>query len=227
VIDRLVHPEFGKGDRNMDFTKSWSRAWLGLDSTNNEQNLFRLICSHYAESTRQYHTLQHLGECLDLFESVMDLATHPAEIEMALWFHDAVYSTVSQDNEVRSSQWARLELCKAGVLPEKIDRIQSLIMATCHTSLPKMIDECLLIDIDLAILGSSAERFAEYEQQIRTEYKFVPEPIFNQKRKEILQGFLDRSTIYSTEHFQDKLELLARKNIRRSIKFYQISQESL
>lgn len=216
----------------MKFAKSWRRAWLGLSSLNNDQNLFQSICSHYAEPTRKYHTLQHLGECLDLFESVMYLATHPAEIEMALWFHDAIYNTASHDNEAQSAQWARAELSKAGVLPEKIDRIQSLIMATCHTVLPITIDECLLVDIDLAILGSSAERFAEYEQQIRAEYNFVPETIFNQKRQEILQGFLDRfssgdasrSTIYSTAYFRDQLGLRAQQNIRKSIDLLQVQQ---
>ncbi len=149
----------------MKFAKSWNRAWSGLSSLHNDQNLFKSICSHYTESTRQYHTLQHLGECIDLFESVMDLAIHPAEVEMALWFHDAIYNTTSQGNEAQSAQWAKTELSKAGVLSEKIDRIYSLIMATCHTTLPKTIDECLLVDIDLAILGSSTERFADYEQQ--------------------------------------------------------------
>jgi predicted metal-dependent HD superfamily phosphohydrolase len=211
----------------MNLLKSWGRSWYGLNSSVDELGLFQLISSHYNEPARQYHTLQHLGECLDLFESVMDLATHPAEVEMALWFHDAIYNIASHDNEAQSAQWARAELSKAGLLPEKTDRIQSLIMSTCHTALPITIDECLLVDIDLAILGSSAERFAEYEQQIRTEYNFVPETIFNQKRQEILQGFLDRSTIYSTEYFQDKLELLARANIKRSITFYQMSQERL
>jgi predicted metal-dependent HD superfamily phosphohydrolase len=219
----------------MDLTKSWSRAWLGLGNSNDEQDLLQLICSHYAESTKHYHSLQHLRECSDLFELVRDLATHPAEVEMALWFHDAIYNTASHDNEAQSAQWARAELSKAGVLSEKIDRIQSMIMATCHTALPVTIDECLLVDIDLAILGSSTERFAEYEQQIRTEYNFVPEPIFNQKRQEILQGFLDRcssgdasrSTIYSTKYFQDKLELRARDNIKRSIDFYQMSPKNL
>jgi predicted metal-dependent HD superfamily phosphohydrolase len=217
VIDRLVPLEFGKGNRNMKFAKSWSRAWLGLNNLSNDQNLFQLICSHYAEPARQYHTLQHLGECLDLFESVMYLAIHPAEVEMALWFHDAIYNTASQDNEAQSAQWARAELSRVGVLSEKIDRIHALIMATCHTSLPTTSDECLLVDIDLAILGVSTERFTEYEQQIRAEYSFVPEPIFNQKRQKILQGFLDRPTIYSTKYFQDKLERRARSNIKRSI----------
>jgi predicted metal-dependent HD superfamily phosphohydrolase len=215
----------------MKLLRSWHRAWHGLDITIDGQELYQLICSYYSASDRHYHTLQHLTECLDLLEPVMALATHPVEVEMALWFHDAIYNPTRHDNEAQSVQWARTELSKAGVLPEKIDsyacargdRIQSLIMATCHTALPKTIDECLLVDIDLAILGSSTERFAEYEQQIRAEYHFVPEPIFNQKRQEILQGFLDRSAIYSTEYFHDKLELRARDNINRSIDFHQMS----
>jgi predicted metal-dependent HD superfamily phosphohydrolase len=210
----------------MNLLKSWDRAWIGLSSLTDGNESFQSISSYYSDPERYYHTLQHLGECLDLFESVIYLAVHPAEVEMALWFHDAIYNTASQDNEAQSAKWARSELSKAGVLPEKIDRIQSLIMATCHTALPMTIDECLLVDIDLAILGSPTERFAEYEQQIRTEYNFVPETIFNQKRQEILQGFLDRSTIYSTKYFQDKLERRARSNIKRSIIFYQMSQES-
>jgi predicted metal-dependent HD superfamily phosphohydrolase len=210
----------------MNLPESWSRSWYGLNSLVDGLELLQLICVHYNEPRRQYHTLQHLGECLDFFASAMELVTHPAEVEMALWFHDAIYNTTRQDNEAQSAQWAGTELSKAGVLPESIDRIQSLIMATCHTALPTTIDECCLVDIDLAILGSSTERFAEYEQQIRAEYNFVPETIFNQKRQEILQGFLDRSTIYSTKYFQDKLELRARGNIQQSVNLYQILQES-
>ena len=39
-------------------------------------------------------------------------------------------------------------------------------------------DEVLLIDVDLSILGAEAQRFAQYEQQIRAEYAFVPEDLF-------------------------------------------------
>ncbi len=211
----------------MGLLESWQRGWSELGGAGTEPELFQLICSHYSASNRKYHTLQHLNECLDLLESVMNLATHPAEVEIALWFHDAVYDPASQDNEAQSAQWARAELIRAGVSSEKIDRIHSLIMATCHTALPQTIDERLLVDIDLAILAAPPERFAEYEQQIRAEYHFVPEPIFSQKRQEILQGFLDRSSpgIYSTKYFQDTLELRARDNLSRSINSHQISRQ--
>jgi predicted metal-dependent HD superfamily phosphohydrolase len=208
----------------MQIRESWNRAWHDLEAAVTEKQLFQVICNHYNSPDRHYHTLQHLTECLDLFEPAIKLATHPAEIEMALWFHDAIYNTASKDNEAQSAQWASNELSKAGVSPASIDRIHALIMATCHTSLPITSDECLLVDIDLAILGAASDRFAEYEQQIRAEYSFVPEAIFNQKRQEILQCFLDRSTIYSTEYFCDQLELRARQNIKKSIDLLQTPQ---
>jgi predicted metal-dependent HD superfamily phosphohydrolase len=47
------------------------------------------------EPQRRYHTLQHLRECLGHLEAVLDQVPDPAAIELALWFHDAVYELVS------------------------------------------------------------------------------------------------------------------------------------
>ena len=41
----------------------------------------------------------------------------------------------------------------------------------------------MLIDIDLSILGAPPARFAEYEQQIRAEYAWVPGILFRPKRR--------------------------------------------
>ena len=68
--------------------------------------------------------------------------------------------------------------------------------------------------MDLAILGADEKRFVEYEQQIRKEYSFVPDTIFQTKRTEILQGFLNRPRIYGTAYFFDRLESRARCNLR-------------
>ena len=96
-------------------------------------------------------------------------------------------------------------------------RVAELVLATKHTSLPASQDEQLLVDIDLSILGAGEHRFAEYEVQIRDEYSIVAEPIFRQKRRAILQSFLDRPFIYSTAHFRSALEARARFNISNAI----------
>jgi predicted metal-dependent HD superfamily phosphohydrolase len=51
----------------------------------------------YSEAHRSYH-VQHLDECFAELQRTSDLAEHIHEVELALWFHDAVYDIRSQDN---------------------------------------------------------------------------------------------------------------------------------
>lgn len=55
-----------------------------------------------------------------------------------------------------------------------IDQVQQLILITAHQTMPQTIDEKIIVDVDLAIFGATPQRFAEYEQQIRKEYSWVP-----------------------------------------------------
>ncbi len=100
---------------------------------------------------------------------------------------------------------------------EVAERVYELVMATRHTSVPAAGDAQLLVDIDLSILGADAQRFAQYEQQIRAEYAFVPEELFRTKRKEVLQSFAARPRIYGTDHFHAALEARARVNLAQAV----------
>ena len=143
---------------------------------------------------------------------------HPGEVEIALWFHDAIYELKAQDNEARSAAWAGQVLIEAGVGPEVCVRVHQLIMATCHAALPTTPDQDLLVDIDLSILGADPERFDEYEVQVRQEYSWVPGLLFRRKRREILAGFLDRPHIYTTARFRERFEASARENVQHSMR---------
>lgn len=171
----------------------------------------------WQEPQRHYHTLQHLQECLQLFDTVRDQADHPVEIDLALWFHDAIYDVHAHDNEARSAKWALDALGAAGLDPLSCQRIHDLIMATRHTSLPASPDQALLIDIDLAILGAPDARFAEYEHQIRAEYAWVPADIYTVKRRAVLQGFLDRACIYTTPSLHQRFEHVARDHLTKAV----------
>ena len=195
--------------------RSWQRAWRGIGAAGDGHALFDALTARHAETHRHYHTLQHLEECLHAFDRAQALAQHPHEVELALWFHDAVYEVRRHDNEERSADWARDALVAAGVSSDAAARVHALILATRHTAVPAGRDEQLLVDIDLSILGAERARFDEYEQQIRREYAFVPGFLFRRKRREILQGFLARPAIYSTTHFHDLLEARARENLQR------------
>ena len=91
-------------------------------------------------------------------------------------------------------------------------------MATCHDAVPSGIDQQILLDVDLSILGEKPERFDEYEKQIREEYSWVPGVVFRAKRRSILKGFLKRPAIYSTTKFVGAYEAQARENLNRSIR---------
>jgi predicted metal-dependent HD superfamily phosphohydrolase len=196
---------------------SWQRAWRGIGTIGNGETIFQSLLAAYSESHRHYHTLQHLTECLSEFERVQTLANEPSAVECALWFHDAIYDVHAHDNEARSGDWARAVLTDAGAPKSAIETVVDLILATAHRVLPETADAKLLVDMDLSILGAPAARFAEYEQQIRGEYAFVPASIFADKRGEILQSFLDREQIYSTPVMYAKFEGTARTNLRRAI----------
>ena len=197
--------------------KSWSRAWRGLGAEGDGIQLRDQIIAAWLEPHRRYHTLRHLGDCLALFDATSQLAEYAAEVEIALWFHDAIYDLRATDNEARSAAWASQLLSEAGVPPASCARVHDLIMSTCHAAEATTADGKLLVDIDLSILGADPERFDEYEVQVRHEYAWVPGLLFRRKRREILQGFLARQSLYSTPWFQQRFEAAARMNLQRSI----------
>jgi predicted metal-dependent HD superfamily phosphohydrolase len=197
---------------------SWFRSWNGLHAVGDGVTLMNKLIAAYEEPQRQYHTLQHLTECFTLLAPNLHIAEYPAEVEVALWFHDAIYDIKAQDNEARSANWATKELSAAQVSQESIQRVEQLIMATCHAALPDGQDQKLLVDIDLAILGAPRHRFLEYEAQVRKEYQWVPDILFRQKRREILKQFLARDPIYNTPEIQQAIESQARENLAYSVK---------
>jgi predicted metal-dependent HD superfamily phosphohydrolase len=201
----------------MTTLERWESVWRELGASSADGELYHQIVASYSEPHRKYHTMQHLNECFAHLESVRSSAEHAAEIELALWFHDAIYNTSRQDNEQRSADWARDSALSAGVSSDQADRIYELIMATMHNAVPAARDAKVLVDIDLSILGSQPARFDEYELQVREEYSWVPEFVYRNARKKILKEFADREWIYSTETFRSKHEVQARANLARSL----------
>jgi predicted metal-dependent HD superfamily phosphohydrolase len=194
----------------------WQQAWPALGASGGDA-LHAELLARYAEPHRAYHTPQHLAECLALFEESRALAERPAEVEIALWFHDAIYDVHRHDNEATSADWARTALLSAGAAPDVAERVAALVLATRHSVAPATADEQLLVDIDLAILGAAPARFAEYEAQIRVEYGFVPPTVFNEKRGAILAGFLARPVLYGTAALRARFEAVARGNLQHAI----------
>jgi predicted metal-dependent HD superfamily phosphohydrolase len=168
----------------------------------------------YQQPQRKYHTQQHISECLQLFATCQLLATQPLAVEFALWFHDVVYDPHRNDNEQQSAVWASKVLQQGQVTETVTQQIYELIMATAHSQPPQTNDEKLLVDIDLAILAAAPARFAQYQQQIRAEYAWVAEPVYQQKRRQILTRLYNGGDIYHHPELKAALEASACANLR-------------
>jgi predicted metal-dependent HD superfamily phosphohydrolase len=198
---------------------SWVETWRHLGAVDSEAlgRLYDDVLRRYAEPHRHYHTQQHLAECFEKVHEIISLADHPAEVNVGLWFHDAIYDTQRHDNEERSAAWARSAARDLGAGADRAQRIHDLIMFTRHAVEPVGIDAQVLVDADLSILGAQPARFQEYEAQVRNEYGWVPDATFRSARAKILKQFLDRPHIFCTATFRDRYEAQARRNLQHSL----------
>ncbi len=198
-----------------DFAARWQAAWTDL-GVMPPPGLLDELTRRYAESHRAYHTTVHLRECFAQLADLRGACERPGEVEIALWFHDAIYDTQRYDSEDRSAQWAE-HAVRAVASVAAAARIRDLVLATKHEAVPASPDARVLVDVDLWILGAPVARFDEYEAQVRREYGWVPDDAFREARTTILRGLLDRSSIYSTPSMRERCEAQARANLERSL----------
>lgn len=193
----------------------WQQDWAdaGLDPP----SAVAPLLDRYREPHRAYHTVQHLDECFAWLDQLRHEAAEPHLVSLAVWYHDAIYDPHRSDNEAASADLAAGSLRAAGADAAVVERVTHLILATRHSTLPSPGDPTLLVDIDLAILGASPARFAEYEDQIRAEYRWVPGLIFRRRRALILRGFLERPALYHTALLHRELEARARSNLAAAL----------
>ena len=182
----------------------------------------------YTAPDRHYHNLAHIEALLGLMRTHERALSDPASLEAAIWFHDAVYDTRRHDNEERSAQLAAERL--DGLLsPDRIDRIATMIRATAGHVVPERFNDAarndcaLFLDMDLSVLGNTPDAFAAYEDAVRREYAWVPEALWIEGRRKVLQGFLARPTIFASPQFRASHEVAARRNLTRSLE--QLAQQ--
>ena len=197
---------------------TWAAAWSALGRPAQAE-----LMTAWSEPQRHYHDQRHLRECLALWTRWREHSPRAGEVAIALWFHDAIYdpqAPVSGSNELNSAAWAARSLVRAGADSDTAQRVHDLVMATQHDA-PALLgsspDAQLLVDIDLSILGSPAERFERYDQDVRKEYAWVPGFRYQEARAQVLRSFLDRPRLYQGEHAVTLLEAQARINLAAAL----------
>ena len=197
-----------------------SERWTALmDSLGLPQSTttYAMLAKAYREPHRHYHTTRHIEDCFAKLVLLRPQANQPEEIELAIWFHDAVYLPYKSGNEDKSAEWAARFLGEAGATDNLILRIRELILATRHNAIAIDPDTEILVDVDLSILGEDHERYDEFEESVRKEYRWVPRALYRRERRKILASFLARERIFMTDEFFERYEAQARGNLERAI----------
>ena len=191
-------------------------AWQLHVST--DLSLLDRILARHREKHRRYHTATHVAWVI---RHVDELATvepveHLDEIVAAAFYHDAVYEAAYPANERASARLARRDLAAIGWTDDAVDRVGLMIEATEHVAAEVESaggDTAILLDADLAILGADPAGYSAYVTGVRSEYRHVDDDEWRAGRSAVLDGFLQRPTIYRTAAACDQWEERARANI--------------
>jgi predicted metal-dependent HD superfamily phosphohydrolase len=152
--------------------------------------------------------------CLSQFDLASEFMEEPDAVEMALWFHDAIYDPKKSDNEEKSAELFR------GLAGGRADlrfthKVINLIINTTHREWPYSQDGQLTVDIDLSSLGLPWEVFKNNSRAIRNEYAHLSDKKFAHQQDRFFKSLLSRSSVFASAYFKERYESVARNNIKR------------
>jgi predicted metal-dependent HD superfamily phosphohydrolase len=178
------------------------------------------LLGRYSEPHRVYHDQRHLTEVLDAVDELAGDAEDPDTIRLAAWFHDAVYDPRATDNEERSAHLAASQLASLGWEPGRCAFVAGLVSATAGhldggggggEAVP--LEQQVLLDADLAVLGAEPAAYAAYVNGVRSEYGHLTPHEWADGRSQILRRLLGRAALYATAPARSWWDARARANL--------------
>ena len=200
------------------FAALWERFSIEFQPSHCE-SVFGQLAELYTGEDRFYHCAEHINLCLSKLDEARDSSGNSDAVEMAVWFHDAIFTAGDPDNEYKSARWFR-QCAEQHVAEDDIVEVERLIVATTHRDTPANWREQLLVDVDLSSFGLPWDKFLQDGRNIRREFSELTDNEFVTSQGRFLQRLLDRPTIYHTDYFQQNYEQTARDNIQRILTDY-------
>ncbi|MGZ3148287.1 HD domain-containing protein [Lentzea chajnantorensis] len=192
----------------------WDDAVRALGGTPDAGDLVE----RYAEPHRAYHNTFHVASVVrdssELADAFAFSVEERAVLTLAACAHDVIYDGRPGEDERASALWARERL--AGLAEEHVTRVEALVLATITHSSDDPLAHVLL-DADLAILGSEPEHYERYRQAVRREYARYDEPAWRAGRAKVLKALLEREDLYVTEPARQRWDAAARSNLAREL----------
>lgn len=179
---------------------SWSRLCYSslFENYSNEEkaatfNKVHIITSMYDDPRRAYHNLDHILYCLKEADKVNEAGSANqdklAMVQMAIWFHDIIY-TASPGDEEQSAKFMNAMFPKPF---KNMDAVTDMILKTANhgsnhsNDIPGEVQ--VFLDIDMTILAESEDKYKKYRQDIMGEYySFHPLAKTKEIQKMLIQG---------------------------------------
>uniref|UniRef100_A0A6B2LIX7 HD domain-containing protein n=1 Tax=Arcella intermedia TaxID=1963864 RepID=A0A6B2LIX7_9EUKA len=205
------------------------QRWNGLMGRlrvpeNMNKSWFNIVTNHYQENWRFYHNLNHIQELYMFYDQYQTKLNNKECIELAIWFHDVIYTPSQNNNEEMSAELYRTFCDEARPPTDLHQPVHDYILSTkAHKVTSDCADRDLkyFLDFDLAVLGKDLQDYMLYAEQIRQEYLPVyPEPKYTQGRIKVL-GKLKEGGLFLTPEFQQLYENKAIQNITHEMNLLQ------
>ncbi|WP_132066177.1 hypothetical protein [Aquimarina spinulae] len=181
------------------------------------ESLWGHIVKQHSKKTRYYHNLSHLDH---LYHNLVEVKNEIKDWDMvlfALFYHDYIYNILKQDNEEQSAKKAIEVLNSLSINKNRITLCYDMILATKGHNNSESSDINYFTDADLSILGSDSKNYETYYKNVRKEYKYYPDFMYNKGRIKVLNHFINMPAIFKSEHFYKRFEANAKQNLQQEI----------
>ena len=171
----------------------------------------------FGRPNRHYHDETHIAHCLVELDGARDLIGNPDMVELALWFHDAIYEPGDKKNELHSAELF-LGYAQDALPVVLVKEVYDAILATVHQQQPERNNARFVVDIDLSSFGLPWPEFMADCHALRKEQVNLPDSEFYPGKRKFLRHLIERSNIFFTPYFRQRYEDAARANIERYLK---------
>lgn len=194
------------------FEPPWGRHAAPGGSVTPE-HVHRELCRRLGGPDRRFHNLNHVEDCLHRFDEVASLLTDPDAVEIAIWFHDAIYVPSDMENERLSAELFLAQSKEAE--PGFRRRVCGLILSTRHQRPARSHDRRFIEDIDLAGFAASWDEFMRHGALLREEFAAQSDEEYRVGQLNFLQRLAQRRWFFSTDYYRERHETRARENLDR------------
>ena len=171
------------------------------------------LLRRWAEPHRHYHGTSHLVDGLHALEVLGG-----GRLErIAFWFHDAIHSNTTPDDEEASAALVA-DLLAGHEDPADISEIQRLVLLTAgHVTAPDDHPGQRVCDADLSALGADEATYRRNVSGIRAELPHLSDAEWVVGRSAFLTQFIARGHLFATNRGRSLWETTALSNLSNEL----------